>query len=68
MAALESATLALQEQMRASSELIKALADQNTQLVQRVEMNRVRLMRVSVVVGVVGLLLAAAVVYLLLQA
>ena len=68
VAALESATLALQEQMRASSELIKALADQNTQLVQRAEMNRVRLMRVSVVVGVVGLLLAAAVVYLLLQA
>jgi len=54
--------------MRASSELIKALADQNTQLVQRVEMNRVRLMRVSVVAGVVGLLLAAAVVYLFLQA
>jgi hypothetical protein len=67
VAALESATLALQEQMRASSELIKALADQNTQLVQRVEIHRVRLMRVSVAASVGGLLLAAVVVYLLLR-
>jgi hypothetical protein len=65
--ALESATLALEEQMRASSELIKALADQNTQLVQRVEIHRVRLMRLSVAAGVGGLLLAAAVAYLLLR-
>lgn len=67
VAALESATLALQEQMRASSELIKALADQNTQLVQRVEIHRVRLMRVSVAAGVGGLMLAGAVAYLLLR-
>jgi hypothetical protein len=67
VAALESATLALQEQMRASSELIKALADQNTQLVQRVEIHRVRLVRLSVVAGVGGLMLAAAVAYLLLR-
>lgn len=67
VAALESATLVLEEQMRASSELIKALADQNTQLVQRVEIHRVRLMRVSVAAGLGGLLLAAACGYLLLR-
>jgi hypothetical protein len=34
----------LHQQMLASSELIQALADQNTQLIRRVEVNRVRLL------------------------
>jgi hypothetical protein len=38
----EQALAALHEQMLASSEIIRALADQNTQLVQRVEAHRVR--------------------------
>lgn len=54
----------LQEQMQASSELIKALADQNTQLVQRVEINRTRLVRVTMAAGVAALLLLSAVLYL----
>ncbi|OGA14046.1 MAG: hypothetical protein A3H32_16875 [Betaproteobacteria bacterium RIFCSPLOWO2_02_FULL_63_19] len=45
---LEQSVQSLHEQMQASTELIKALADQNTQLVQRIELNRARLVRVSV--------------------
>ena len=40
---MEETVHGLEEQMQASSELIKALADQNTQLVARIELNRVRL-------------------------
>ena len=64
VAALESATLALQEQMRASSELIKALADQNTQLVQRAELQRVRLVRLALAAGASTVLMLSAIVYL----
>lgn len=67
VAALEETTRNLEAQMRASSELIKALADQNTQLVQRVEMNRVLLVRVSIVGAGLVLVLAGLVVYLLVR-
>jgi hypothetical protein len=40
IAALEATTAALHEQMLASSEIIKALAEQNAQLVKRIETNR----------------------------
>ena len=52
---------------QASSELIKALADQNTQLVNRIELNRVRLQRASIVAASLGALLLSAVGYLLLR-
>jgi hypothetical protein len=65
--ALETSMKDLEEQMRASSELIKALADQNTQLVQRIELNRVRLRRLSWVAAASGLLLLAAVGNLMLR-
>jgi len=42
--ALEVAVSDLHRQMLASSELIKALAEQNAQLVQRIESNRVRVL------------------------
>lgn len=42
----------LHHQMLESSELIKALADQNTQLVKRVELNRIRLLWLAGVVVV----------------
>ena len=61
---LQATVAQLQEQMQASSELIKALADQNTQLVQRVELNRVRLVRVATAAGVSIVLLLSAVAYL----
>src|ERR687892_2373622 len=45
----------LHGQMLASSELIKALAEQNTELIKRVELNRVRLLWLAVSTGVVAI-------------
>lgn len=42
LAAAELSTAQLHEQMQASSALIKALAEQNAELIRRVETNRVR--------------------------
>jgi hypothetical protein len=64
---LEVTVKNLQDQMQASSELIKALADQNTQLVNRVELHRIRLNRIRIAAGIAGLVLFAAVGYLLMQ-
>ncbi|MBI3149893.1 MAG: hypothetical protein HYZ17_15410 [Betaproteobacteria bacterium] len=58
VAELEEAVAVLHEQMLASSELIKALADQNTQLVQRVEANRRRV--TGLLIATMLLALAAA--------
>jgi hypothetical protein len=61
IAALEAGTAGLQAQMRESTELIKSLADQNTQLIQRAEANRRRTVWLAVlavlatVLAVVGL-------------
>lgn len=54
LATLEHTVAELHQQMLASSELIKALADQNTELVQRAEANRLRLrwLSASVLVAV----------------
>jgi len=59
--------VAMEEQMRASAELIKALAEQNTQLVRKIELNSVRLRRLATatVIGAVALL--GIIVYLLLR-
>ncbi len=57
----------LQDQMQASSELIKALAEQNTQLVQRIELNRVRLVRYAVATALCGSALLAALIYVLFR-
>lgn len=56
--ALETTVAELHTQMLASSELIKALADQNTALVKRVEAHRVRLLWLS---GVLAMTLLLAV-------
>jgi len=52
---LEAAVSDLHGQMLASSELIKALADQNAQLIQRIETNRVRVLWLSAAIGVVAI-------------
>ncbi len=65
--ALEDSVASLQDQMQTSSALIKDLAEQNTQLVQRIELNRIRLVRYSVATALQGAVLLAAVVYLLLR-
>lgn len=44
LAELQVAVADLHQQMLASSELIQSLANQNTQLIKRVETNRVRLL------------------------
>jgi hypothetical protein len=59
LAAVEIATTDLHDQMLASSELIKTLADQNAQLIRRIEANRVRvvwLAGATVVFGLVAVL------------
>lgn len=64
---LDDNVKSLQDQMQASSELIKALAEQNAQLVQRIELNRVRLVRYAVATVSVGLVLLAVVIYVLVR-
>jgi len=54
--ASEAAVADLQRQMVASSELITTLAAQNTQLIQRVERNRIRMLWLSAATVVLGLL------------
>ena len=56
----EAATAELQRQMRTSSELIDALAEQNTQLVARTELLRVRLVWLAGAAILIGLAAAAA--------
>ena len=62
LADAEAALAALHEQMQASSALIKALAEQNTELIRRVEKNRVQMLwlagLVAVFVAIAGLNLA----------
>ncbi|HZE90285.1 MAG TPA: hypothetical protein VE029_01045 [Rhizobacter sp.] len=48
LASLEAASADLHAQMMASSELIQALAEQNAQLVARIEANRVRVVWLTV--------------------
>lgn len=45
----------LQQQMLASSELIKALADQNTQLIKRIEVSRIRILWLAGATLVLGI-------------
>lgn len=54
----------LHQQMLASSELIQALADQNAQLIKRVEVNRLRVLWLA---GVVGVIAMANLVFLFVQ-
>jgi len=62
---LEERVKNLQDQMQASSELIKELAEQNTQLVLRIEMNRSRLVRLMIATAIGGTLLLTVIIYVL---
>ena len=55
LAAVEAQASDLHNQMLASSELIKALADQNAQLIKRVEANRIRLLWLTATTVVLGI-------------
>jgi hypothetical protein len=52
----ESQIAALHEQMQASSALIKALAEQNAELIRQVQANRVRLLWLAGGLGVLALI------------
>lgn len=59
LAALETDVSDLNSKMLASSELIKALAEQNTQLIRRIEVNRIRmrwLTAATVLIAIITLL------------
>jgi hypothetical protein len=59
VATLEAGVAELNQQMLASSELIKALAEQNAQLIHRIQTQRVRLLWLAVCgVGLVAVLAA----------
>ncbi|QDL38239.1 hypothetical protein [Rhodoferax sediminis] len=60
IAALEVEASDLHGQMVASSELIKALAEQNTQLISRIETSRVRLLWLAVANVVIAVIAVGA--------
>ncbi len=60
IAALEAATDELHQQMLASSELLKTLAEQNAQLIQRIELSRVRLWLLAAATMLVFVIATAA--------
>jgi hypothetical protein len=62
LATVELATSRLEEQMLASSELIKALAEQNTLLIGLVEANGLRTLWLARAVAVLGVVAAAELV------
>jgi hypothetical protein len=62
---LEALTTDLHTQMLASSKLIKALADQNTQLVNHIEKNRNRLRWHAIAILLFGLVAIASLVMIL---
>ena len=59
LVALENTTRELHQQMLDSSELIKTLAEQNAQLIQRIELARVRFLILTGTVTMVFIALAA---------
>ena len=58
VAELQAATADLHQQMVESSALIQSLAEQNTQLIQRVEVNRKRVLVLGVLTLVLAVILA----------
>jgi hypothetical protein len=62
VATLEIAAAELHNQMLASSELIKALAEQNTQLIARMEVNRIRVLWLAGATVVIGVLAVTSLV------
>ena len=65
VAGLDVSVGELQEQMVASSALIKALAEQNTHLIERVEAHRVRVLYLTVATAVIGVVAVAGLVLVL---
>lgn len=64
---MRSTVEALKGEMQAATELIKALAEQNTALVQRVELNHRSLVRRTAALAMVSTGLLASVLYIFLK-
>lgn len=64
---LEERVASLEEQIQVSSGLLKTLAEQNTALVQRIELNRIRLIRQSLLFAGVAAVLAGMILYLFIR-
>jgi hypothetical protein len=62
LTAAEAAISDLHRQMLESSQLIKALADQNTQLIRRVEVNRIRVLWLTGITIILGVVVAISLV------
>jgi hypothetical protein len=67
LAHLRAAVNELHDQMQASSELIKTLAEQNAGLIRRIELNRVRLRWLSAALGVVSVVAVWALIAVLVR-
>jgi hypothetical protein len=67
LGAAEAALSEVRGQLLASSELISSLAEQNTQLIARIEMNRVRVLWLAAAAGVLGMVALAGLVLALLR-
>ncbi|WP_020166688.1 MULTISPECIES: hypothetical protein [Methylotenera] len=63
LATVESACANLHNQMLASTELIQALAEQNAQLIKKIELSRVRILRLIGVGAVIGLIAIFNLIY-----
>jgi hypothetical protein len=64
---LEERAGSLEEQLQASAGLLKTLAEQNTSLVQQIELHQARLIRQSLLFAGVGAVLAGMIVYLFIR-
>jgi hypothetical protein len=67
LAALEEGAAGFHEQLLASSDLIKALAEQNAQLINRIQAHRVRLSWLAGAIAVVGVIAGAAMTLALMR-
>ena len=65
--ALEGEVSELHSQMVASTELIKALADQNTELIKHVEANRIKILWLTGTAVILGIAVAASLVLTLIR-
>jgi len=63
LAALEIASANLHSQMLASTELIQALAEQNAQLIKKIELSRIRILRLIGIGAVIGLIAIFNLIY-----
>ncbi|HSI44097.1 MAG TPA: hypothetical protein VK949_07105 [Methylotenera sp.] len=63
--ALQETVSDLHNQMLASSELIKVLAEQNAQLIARIETNRIRMLWLSIASGVTSVIAVISLVIVL---